>query len=195
MEEAESSSGNTSNTSELPLIGTGWVGGHGRFLRTESWKLSELCIWTLNQAYHARGLPLSLVAVSFFKSSSYGHDDSHDFLNLSSVLFHLSLGWLMEKLHLFSLRALVWLSHHIKLCFCAFFLCQCFHTLISRFAFLFLPLSPPSFSREVSGFLSESPGQGVGDQFKFCWAQCHTLAILHLIITQPRTLKVTSVIS
>ena len=36
MEEAESSSGNTSNTSELPLIGTGWVGGHGRFLRTES---------------------------------------------------------------------------------------------------------------------------------------------------------------
>ena len=126
------------------------VGRHGRFLRTESWKLSELCIWTLNQAYHARGLPLSLVAVSFFKSSSYGHDDSHDFLNLSSVLFHLSLGWLMEKLHLFSLRALVWLSHHIKSCFCAFFLCHCFCTHISRFAFLFLPLSPPSFSQERS---------------------------------------------
>lgn len=59
----------------------------------------------------------------------------------------------MKKLHLFSLRALVWLSYHIKLCFCAFFLCHCFCTHISRFAFLFLHLFAPSFHKTGLRFI------------------------------------------
>ena len=73
--------------------------------------------------------------------------------------------------------------------FLCFFLTPLFlHTSLKICLSLSSLTSPLTSTRQVSCFLPESHGQGEGDQFRFCWALCHTLATPHLIIALPRTL-------